>query len=131
MNLFESAEYAKSLSTCFKRPVGASLAINNTVVSLGFNHGGDEDCTCKLTKGTKNPNVKHAEVHCLENYEFLSNEYSEMAITYMPCLDCSKYLVSKGIKAIYYLKHEFEPEKQLGINFLKENGVIVRNEWSY
>lgn len=128
MNLFESAEYARKSSPCTKRSVGASLAINGEVVALGFNHGNNEKCTCDKSK--ENPNVKHAEIHCLENYEFLSNEYSEMAVTYICCLNCAKYIVSKGVKVVYYRDHRTEPHKQQGIKFLLENGVIVRNEWS-
>ena len=128
MNLFESAEYARKSSPCTKRSVGASLAINGEVVALGFNHGNNEKCTCDKSK--ENPNVKHAEIHCLENYEFLSNEYSEMAVTYICCLDCCKYILSKGVKVLYYKKKRRERRKKQGIKFLLENGVIVRNEWS-
>ena len=127
MNLFESAEYAESLSECKKKRVGASLAINNTVVSLGFNHA-EHSCHCDMN--AENPNIEHAEIHCLKNYEFIGNEYSEMAVTYICCLNCAKYIVGKGVKVVYYRDHRTEPQKQQGIKFLLENGVIVRNEWS-
>ena len=127
MNLFESAEYAESLSECKKKRVGASLAINSTVVSLGFNHA-EHSCHCDMN--AENPNIEHAEIHCLKNYEFIGNEYSEMAVTYICCLNCAKYIVGKGVKVVYYRDHRTEPQKQQGIKFLLENGVIVRNEWS-
>lgn len=127
MNLFESAEYAESLSECKKKQVGASLAINNTVTSIGFNHA-EHDCHCNMN--AENPQIEHAEIHCLKNYEFIGNEYSEMAVTYICCLNCAKYIVSKGVKVVYYRDHRTEPHKQQGIKFLIKNGVIVRNEWS-
>ena len=127
MNLFESAEYAESLSECKKKQVGASLAINNTVTAIGFNHA-EHSCHCNMN--AENPQIEHAEIHCLKNYEFIGNEYSEMAVTYICCLNCAKYIVSKGVKVVYYRDHRTEPHKQQGIKFLLENGVIVRNEWS-
>lgn len=128
MNLFEAAEYAKSLSTCEKRQVGASLAINNQVVAIGFNHA-EQSCKCDMK--AENPQIEHAEIHCLKNYEFLDSEYSEMAVTYLCCLPCAEYIHSKGVKVLYYQDHRNEPNKQQGIKFLIENGVIVRNEWSF
>lgn len=125
MNLFQSAEYAESLSNCLKRRVGASLSINNEVVAIGFNHA---DMSCKCSLSSENPQVQHAEIACLEHYEFLGEEYSEMAVTYICCIDCSKHILKKGVKRIYYRDHR--DEKSQGINFLKSNGVEVLNEWS-
>lgn len=125
MNLFQSAEYAESLSECFKRKVGASLSVSGKVVSIGFNHS-DEKCTCSMSH--ENPNVKHAEVSCLEHYEFLGDEYSEMAVTYVCCIQCSKYMVKKGVKRVYV--RDWREDKQQGIDFLKLNNVEVLNEWN-
>jgi deoxycytidylate deaminase len=120
MNLFESAEYAESLSQCKKRKVGASLSVNGEVVSIGFNHS-DENCTCSMNH--ENPNVKHAEVSCLEHYEFLGNEYSEMAVTYMCCIRCAEYMTKKGVKRVYI--RDWRDDKTQGVEFLKLNKVEV------
>ena len=129
MNLFEAAEYAQDLSRCLKRSVGCSIELNNRVVSIGMNHGFSEECNCNTH--TENPECLHAETVAFiadDEYSFLGGV---MAVTYLPCLNCAKLISSKGIKTVFYKYHRNEPEKQLGINFLKENGVIVRNEWSY
>lgn len=120
MNLFESAEYAETLSTCLKRKVGASLMVRGEVVAIGFNHA-DENCTCDLDK--ENPNVKHAEVSCLEHYELLSSDNAEMAVTYMCCIDCAKFIVKKHVKRVFI--RDWRDDKMQGVDFLKLNNVEV------
>lgn len=129
MNLFQSAEYAESLSHCNKRPCGFSLEVNHEVVSIGFNHGDSEPCNCRPT-GQQNPDCLHAEKHGTSNYEYLKSDYVRGASTYICCFDCCVHLFNKGINVLYYRDHRNEPEKQRGINFLKSNGVEVRHEWS-
>lgn len=128
MNIFDSAEYAASLSECKKLKVGAALSVKGEVVAVGYNHAYDEPCSCSMDK--ENPMVRHAEIACLEHYELLHNDYAEMACTYICCLKCCEYILKKGINVLYYRDHRNEPEKQRGINFLKSNGVEVRHEWS-
>lgn len=125
MNIFDSAEYAESLSECKKRKVGASLAINGQVMSLGFNHSHGEECSCQF--GNENPQVRHAEVSCLEHYEFIQGEYAEMAVTYMCCLDCAQYIVKRHVNRVYI--RDWRKDKTQGIEFLKLNNVEVLNEW--
>lgn len=120
MNLFEAAEYAKSLSECDKRPVGAALSINGEVKGIGFNHA-DEKCSCY--KDRENPQVEHAEVHCLKFFDDLSSECAEMAVTYLCCLNCAKYIVEKGVKTVFI--KEFRPNKMSGVRYLEDNNVEV------
>lgn len=124
MNLFKSAEYAASLSNCKKKQVGAALSINGEVVSVGFNHP-DAICKCDLSK--TNPHVIHAEVACLEHYEFLGNDLSELAVTYICCLDCSEYILRKGVKRVYV--RDWREDKTQGVKFLQLNGVNVSHFW--
>lgn len=125
MNLFRQAEYAESLSECKKRRVGCSLSVNGEVVAVGFNHS-DEDCHCNMNH--ENPHVKHAEVSCLEHYEFIQGEYSEMAVTYMCCINCAKYIVKRHVNRVYI--RDWRDDKTQGIEFLKLNNVEVLNAWS-
>lgn len=129
MNLFESAEYAESLSECKKRQCGFSLEVNGEIVSLGFNHGNGEECKCRPT-GQENPDCDHAEIHGMRHIEFLSSDYVRAASTYICCLNCCKEMVKRGVNVLFYRDHRFEPEKQKGIEFLKLNNVEVLNEWS-
>ena len=128
MNIFESAEYAASLSECKKRKIGSALSVNGEVVAIGFNHSTGEPCNCSMEQ--ENPGVEHAEISCLKHYKFLHNDHSEFSCTYICCFNCCLEIFEKGIKILYYRDHRNEPEKQRGINFLKSNGVEVRHEWS-
>lgn len=129
MNLFESSEYAESLSECKKRPCGFSLEVNHEVVAIGFNHGSGEVCRCRPT-GQENPDCEHAEIHATKNITFLEGDYVRGASTYICCINCCKELVRFGVDVLFYRDHRNELQKQQGIKFLIENGVIVRNEWS-
>ena len=125
MNIFQSAEYAESISTCSKRKVGAAIELNNRVVSIGMNHGTSEKCVCK--KHQSNPNCLHAEVVSFFADDDFCFKGGIMAVTYLPCLNCAKLIVSKGIKSVYYRDHR--NDKTQGIEFLKLNNVEVLNEW--
>ena len=127
MNLFESAEYASSLSVCNKRKVGSAILLNNRVVSIGFNHGSNEKCKCEGLK--ENPDCLHAEVVSFFADDDFCFSGGIMAVTYLPCLNCAKLILKKGIKTVFYRDDRKEPNKRLGIDFLNDNGVEVLNEW--
>ena len=88
MNLFESAEYAESISTCGKKPVGAAIELNNRVVSIGMNHGFNEKCNCK--KHQSNPDCLHAEVVAFFADDDFCFKGGIMAATYFTCFKCAK-----------------------------------------
>lgn len=127
MNVFESADYAQSLSVCKKKKVGAAIMLANRVVSIGMNHGTTEECNCNMHKS--NPDCLHAEVVSFFAEDDFCFRNGVMAVTYIPCLNCAKLIVSKGIKMVYYKEHRDESEKQLGINYLKQHNVEVLNQW--
>jgi len=128
MNLFESAEYAESISTCRKRKVGAAIELNNRVVSIGMNHGAYEKCNCRPT-GHENPDCLHAEIVAFFSEDDFCFKGGVMSLTYLPCLQCAELILKKGIVKVFYRDHRDEPEKQKGIEFLKLNNVEVLNEW--
>jgi dCMP deaminase len=125
MNLFESAEYAESISHCTKRPVGAAIELNNRVVSIGWNHGTTEKCNCD--KHRSNPDCLHAEAVAFFADDDFCFKGGIIAVTYLPCLNCAKLIVSKGIKSVYYRDHR--NDRTQGVEFLKLNNVEVLNEW--
>lgn len=125
MSLFDSAEYAASLSICNKRKVGAALSVNGEVVAIGFNHGDTELCSCSHEH--ENPNVIHAEIMALHDFKFLHNDYVELAVNYPPCLNCANEIVKRGVSRVYYTNHR--NDKTSGLEFLKLNKVEVLREW--
>ena len=122
-NLFIQAEYAASLSNCKKRKVGCALQIAGEVISIGFNHPASK-CNCYMHK--ENPDVKHAEVHCLEHYDDLSETDAQLAVTYVCCKPCADYIIKKGVKQVWI--KEFRKDKMQGVQHLLENNIEVL-EW--
>ena len=86
--------------------VGAVLVHDGVVVGLGH---------------TQQPGLAHAEVMAI-------NQAGEMAkgatmyVTLEPCINCSKLIISAGIKEVYYLESYREHD---GINLLEKNGIKV------
>lgn len=128
MNLFESAEYAESISHCSKRPVGAAIELNNRVVSIGWNHGTTEKCNCRPT-GQENPDCLHAEIVAFFSEDDFCFKGGVMALTYLPCLQCAELIAKKGIAEIYYRDHRIESKKQKGIDFLIAKNIKVSHFW--
>lgn len=127
MNIFQAAEYAQSLSVCKKKKVGAAIMLANRVVSIGMNHGMNEPCSCDMHKS--NPQVLHAEVVAFFSEDDFCFKGGVMAVTYLPCLECAKLIVSKGIKKVYYRDHR--DDKTQGVEYLKLNNIEVLNQWEF
>lgn len=94
--------------------VGACIANNKRVLSLGWNGGprciNDNlipyNCNDKTKplKEQKYPYIVHAEMNAVLNYGgALSDlEGSSVYVNVFPCIDCAKNLIQVGIKEIYY-----------------------------
>ena len=68
--------------------------------------------------------LSHAEeaVFCKMLSQGVSSKNGYMFITHSPCINCSKLIFNAGIKSVYYRTdyRSFD-----GINYLRENGVLV------
>lgn len=127
MDGFDAADYAESLSCCKKRKCGFSIEVNEEVHAIGFNHGDSEQCNCSTDR--ENPEVLHAEIHGLKHAKFLVSENAIGFSTYICCFNCCKELLKRGIVKLYYRDHRNDESKQIGINYLKQNGVSVKHYW--
>ena len=96
MNFMQYAYEVSKQSICHKRQVGCVVVKDNTVISIGFNHGYDEVCHCDMNN--KNPHVLHAEEMALKDIDSADSIY----VTYKPCDKCMLIIQSKGIKNVYY-----------------------------
>jgi dCMP deaminase len=72
-----------------------------------------------------NLNELHAEMNCITNAakNNLSSENSTMYTLYSPCRNCSKIIISSGIKKIIY-KYLYKRDTS-GIEFLNENSIYA------
>ena len=117
MNLAE--QYAQQ-SPCKKRKVGCVIIKDDTVIAYGFNHGYDEICTCSLKH--KNPDVIHAEQMALQGTCDIYKD-ADIYITYQPCMQCAKLIVSKKIKRVFYAQSSKCTES---LNYLNQQGISTQ-----
>lgn len=109
-----------NLSICKKRKVGCVIRKNDEVIAYGFNHGFDEVCSCSMSN--KNPHVLHAEQMALSGSDVEIYNGASLEVTYAPCEKCAVLIVQRKIKEVAY--HD-EDKTMIGVNYLKQNGVIV------
>lgn len=126
-------------SHCVKMKVGAVIAKDTRIISLGYNgppagtHNCDEEwpeegCP-RSSKGSCSLAV-HAEENAIL-YAAKNNvtvEGSTLYITLSPCLPCARMIYTSGVKKIYYL-NSYADYKGIdldeGVDFLSKFGVDI------
>ena len=121
--------------------VGACIANNKKVLSLGWNGGPRNiddnlipyDCNDKTKplKEQKYPYIVHAEINSILNYSGpLSDlEGATLYVNVFPCVDCAKNIIQVGIKEIYYERDYIDSDmakllfKLAGIKFYKIENI--------
>lgn len=104
--------------------VGAIAVKDHRILSVGYNGTPPgTDNVCEENNVTKKE-VIHAEMNAIYKMarDGQAAEGSDIFITHAPCFECSKAILSVGIKRVWY-RHEYRDES--GIMFLQENGVEV------
>ena len=125
--LLHAQEIAKE-SDCLFQSVGAVLAFNSGLVSVGFNHTADDLLNCKSQRFCRSAGshcgnsgqpsrALHAEVAAiLSAYEFgKSPRDCTLYCTHPPCLNCLKVMAAAGVARVVYtgqpitdsIRHEF------------------------
>ena len=127
-------------SHCIKMQVGAVLAKDTRIISLGYNgpppgtHNCDEEwpqqgCP-RDSKGGCSLAI-HAEQNAIlyAAKNKASIEGATMYVTLSPCLACARIVFTAGIKNVYYL-HSYGDYKGIssdeGVDFLRKFGVNVQ-----
>ena len=140
MNL--ASELARR-SHCVKAQVGAVLAKDTRIVSLGYNgppagtHNCDErwpQTGCPRDSKGSCSLALHAEqnaiLYAVKNQ--VSLQGAVLYVTLSPCIACARVIFTAGIKKVYY-QNSYAEFKQLpsdeGIDFLKTFGVEVE-QWN-
>lgn len=114
-------------STCLRLSVGAVLAQDGRIISMGYNGApaGMDHCE----PGTCGPDqvcerTVHAEANCIAfaAKTGIETDGATLYTTHSPCTDCAKLLINSGIeKIIFWEKYrDLEP-----LNLLREAGVKV------
>lgn len=135
----ELAQNLARKSHCVKMKVGAVLAKDTRIVSLGYNgppagtHNCDEEWPergCERDRKGSCSLALHAEenaiLYAAKNKVDLTD--AVLYITLSPCLPCARTIFSTGIKKVYFL-HSYAEYKGIthdeGVNFLRKFGVQV------
>ena len=126
-------------SHCVKKQVGAVLAKDTRIISIGYNGppAGTYNCDEKWpgvgcprdSKGSCSLAL-HAEqnaiLYAVNNHA--SVEGATLYVTLAPCLPCARVIFSAGIKKVIYVASYAAYkgiDKEEGVAFLEEFGVMV------
>lgn len=125
------AECVSELSYGKRAKVGCIIVSKNgQVISHGWNgmpKGFDNNCEYEDAEGNLHtkPEVLHAESNAILKcckFGNASTDGSTIYVTLSPCVNCAKLIIQSGIKRVCY-KEKYRDTS--GIDFLKENGIIV------
>jgi dCMP deaminase len=135
----ELAENLAQRSHCVKMKVGAVLAKDTRIISLGYNGppAGTHNCDLEWpgegcprdSKGSCSLAL-HAEenaiLYAAKNKVTL--EGATLYVTLSPCLPCARIIFTTGIKKVFFLNSYAEYKKipsDEGVDFLRKFGVEV------
>lgn len=106
--------------------VGAMLLKNGNPIAVGVNgtRAGWHTNVCEDENGNTKPEVRHAEVACLDKLRKLkeSSEGCTLLVTHSCCLNCAIEVVEAGISEVVFRTHYRSDE---GLKYLREKGVKV------
>lgn len=111
--------------TCSRLQVGAVLARDGRIISIGYNGAPRGVPHCIHTDDTSCTNATHAEANAISFAALngISTHSSELYTTHSPCMSCAHLLINAGIKCCYY---HIEFRDISGIDFLRNAGVETK-----
>ena len=120
------AQQFSKLSYATRMRVGSLLVTKNNDQILSFGYNGTPpgmDNCCEDERNVTLPTVIHAEAAAILKCAKAGKATDEsiMYLTLSPCLDCSKLILTSGIRAVYYID---EYRDTTGITFLTDQGII-------
>ena len=126
ISFLEHAKIEASLSYAKRLKVGAIAVRENRIICVGRNGTPPgTDNNCETEDNHTKPEVVHAEANliCWAARKGISLENSSLVITHSPCIECSKLILTSGIKEVFY---EEEYRDLMGVDFLKKNKIKVQ-----
>lgn len=99
------AELAARRSSCERLHVGCVIVKDNRIISTGYNGHIEKLPHTSIVINDHEQNTVHAEVNAISQCAKLgiSSNDTKIYITHYPCINCTKLLLSSGIKKIYYI----------------------------
>ncbi len=130
------AEIMSSRSTCIRDNVGCIIVKEGRIISSAYNgvSSGMPHCveTGECLKDVMSKEdykiCNHAEQNaiCQCAKHGISTNESKLYVTGVPCMSCSKMIVSAGINFVY-VSAESKDKPKDGVIFLERNGVLVES----
>lgn len=136
---FDIVHRFSAQSKCKSRKVGAVIVKNGNLIAEGWNSPPGlctehdckrERCLSKDNASTSGMNLDtaicvHAEANSIGNCakRGVSTDGATIYVTHLPCLECSKLIISAGIKEVVY--DQFYPSEASQF-VLKKSDVILR-----
>lgn len=125
----QMAQVVSYRGTCSRASVGAVIARNNRVISMGYvgSPAGLPHCTetgCEIGPEGGCITTVHAEANaiCFAAKEGISVNGATLYVTLSPCLNCAKLIINSGITRLVYLEKYRDDS---GIILLVKAGVTV------
>ena len=135
--LLNIAKLISKHSTCIRKKVGCLIAVNNRIISVGYNGTVSGKMHCQDVFKDKEQGEgfydahgdfsRHNEVHAEQNCisysakHGLSIDGGCLYVTVSPCIDCAKIIVASGIKRVVYAeKYDRDPK---GLDFLEQSNI--------
>jgi dCMP deaminase len=120
-------------STCLKRQVSAIIVKDGRIISMGYNgspHGSENCCDehkCLREDSISGENLHscyaiHAEINAISfaaKYG-ISCEESIIYTSTQPCINCTKAIISAGIKKVIYIE---KYNDELSLKLLQQAGI--------
>lgn len=138
--MIDTAIIWSKLSSCTRRQVGAVIARDDRIISIGYNgtvKGSSNDCEslCNVCNGEgcsvcnnkgviTNKTTVHAEVNAIAYCakEGIDTNNTTIYVTTEPCVECSKLIMASGISRVVY-KDKYTTDD--GVQFLNKTGLTV------
>ena len=125
--LLEIATTVSKRSTCLRLQVGAVVAIEGRVLSMGYNGSpsGLEHCSfeyCKIDSPCKRTIHAEANAIAFAARHGVPIKGSELFVTHSPCLDCAKLIINSGIVKVTYILAYRDPAP---LELLSQAGISV------
>jgi dCMP deaminase len=122
--LMGMAELVAGRSTCSRRRVGAVIAADNRVRSIGYNGAASGLPHCVHEADTPCAVAVHAEANAVAYAARagLPTDGATLYSTDAPCLDCAKLVLNAGIARVVYSR---DYRVQDGLDLLLTGGVRI------
>ena len=105
--------------------VGSVIVKDNRIISSGYNGYPSGNPHVSIVKNNSEQNAIHSEQNAISDAakRGSSIDNSIIYVTHYPCINCTKYIISSGIKTIKYL-YDYKNDEIAG-DLLKNSNIDV------